>query len=84
MKTLAAAIGLAAILASPFALAQGQDTNPPVTRYDENVWGETRIDGNTHTGYGEVTPGRVGARRSSLLRIRTHFHPELLKSIENI
>jgi hypothetical protein len=86
MKTLAAAVGLVVVLASPLAFAQGQghSANPPVTRYDENVWGTTTVEGTTHSGLGELAAGLVRDRSGSLLRVRTHFHPELLKSVENL
>lgn len=78
MKSFVASLVLAATLAfAPSALAQEEDA----TTYD---FEDDLVTGDLVRPDGEVLQVRRRGQRSSLIRIRENFLPEMLKSVENL
>ena len=88
MRTLACALAIASLLAGPVALAQprsarSSDRQSPTTVYGEDAFTDDIVEGDLRRPDGEVAWGRTRAPLPSLIRIRPHFVPEMLKSVEN-
>lgn len=88
MKTLTCALALASLLVSPLALAQPRSSRAaprqePVTVYDERAFTDDLVRGDLRRPDGEVAWGRTRQPPGTLIRIRPHFVPEMLKSVEN-
>jgi len=74
-----AALFLGAAIAVPSALAQ--DAPPPETTYD---FEDDLVSGDLVRPDGEQLIVRRRGRRASLIQIREHFIPEMLKSVEDL
>ena len=61
--------------------AQGQDTPAPETTYD---FEDDLVTGDLVRPDGEQLIVRRRGRRASLIQIREHFIPEMLKSVEDL
>ncbi len=78
---------LSLIAALSFALSIGvnpasaQDGEPEATTYD---FEDDLVSGDLVRPDGEMLNVRRRGRRASLIRIREHFVPEMLKSVENL
>lgn len=75
-------IGIAMVMAAGFAIvpagASAQDGGTTYNFEDDLVQGDlVRPDG-------ELLNVRRRGRRASLIRVREHFIPEMLKSVENL
>ncbi|RLB44481.1 MAG: hypothetical protein DRH30_01425 [Deltaproteobacteria bacterium] len=74
----------AALIAAPMALADGvqaQDGTPSETTYD---FEDDLVTGDLVRPDGEQLIVRRRGRRASLIQIREHFIPEMLKSVEDL
>jgi hypothetical protein len=60
---------------------QGQDGRPPETTYD---FEDDLVTGDLVRPDGEQLIVRRRGRRASLIQIREHFIPEMLKSVEDL
>ena len=80
-KTIALILGLGGV-----ALAQPRPKQaPPVTYAPKThivVDEAETVNGETQSGDGQLIEARLAPRHSSLLRVRTDFLPEMLKSAE--
>ena len=72
--------GLVALFATP-VFAQDADNSGAETTYD---FEDDLVTGDLVRPDGEMLNVRRRGRRSSLIRIREHFVPEMLKSVENL
>ncbi len=91
MKTLliVGILGLAALVVTPSAFAQAQGGAPAqggggqaaATTYD---FEDDLVTGDLVRPDGELLNVRRRGRRASLIRVREHFIPEMLKSVENL
>ena len=61
--------------------ARAQDAPPPETTYD---FEDDLVSGDLVRPDGEQLIVRRRGRRSSLIQIREHFIPEMLKSVEDL
>jgi hypothetical protein len=85
MKTALALVAVAAILLafSLPAMAQDQPPDEAVTIYDK--WEDELVPGDLVRGTGTLVGGAVNKKTSgSLVTVRTHFIPELLKSVHKL
>ncbi len=84
-KSVFATLTLGALLVSPLAAstALGQDvpTDENATTYD---FEDDLVTGDLVRPDGEMLNARRRGARASLIRIREHFIPEMLKSVENL
>lgn len=76
----AAAFALLGLVASP-ALAQGKEAKPKVKEYD---FSKDTIEGDILRPDGTDVTVLSGMKHSSLIKIRQHFIPEILKSAEDL
>jgi hypothetical protein len=74
---LAALIASATASIAPVAMAQEGET----TTYD---FEDDLVQGDLVRPDGELLNVRRRGRRASLIRVREHFIPEMLKSVENL
>ncbi len=74
---LAALIASTASIVAPVAMAQDGET----TTYD---FEDDLVQGDLVRPDGELLNVRRRGRRASLIRVREHFIPEMLKSVENL
>jgi hypothetical protein len=75
--TIAMVIGAASLFVAP---VQAQD-DENMTTYD---FGDELVAGDLVRPDGEMLSVRRRGRQSSLIRIREHFIPEMLKSVEDL
>ncbi len=83
-KFVSQAMVIASLLAVPAAWgssAHAQDVPPPETTYD---FEDDLVTGDLVRPDGEQLIVRRRGRRSSLIQIREHFIPEMLKSVEDL
>ena len=80
MKTLIATLSLLGILVTSTAFAQRGDEG--VTVYGENTWTDDLVIGDLLRPDGDLMLSRGRASKISLIRVRTNFVPEMLKSVE--
>ena len=83
-KFSAQALVFAALLAGPSAMASpasAQDAPAPETTYD---FEDDLVTGDLVRPDGEQLIVRRRGRRASLIQIREHFIPEMLKSVEDL
>jgi hypothetical protein len=83
-KFIAQALVFAALLAGPSAIAfpvSAQDAPPAETTYD---FEDDLVTGDLVRPDGEQLIVRRRGRRASLIQIREHFIPEMLKSVEDL
>ncbi|HJL19196.1 MAG TPA: hypothetical protein RMH99_26260 [Sandaracinaceae bacterium LLY-WYZ-13_1] len=82
MKKLLIAVGLGTcgLVAAPTA-AFAQDAGSAETTYD---FEDDLVTGDLVRPDGEMLNVRRRGRRASLIRVREHFIPEMLKSVENL
>ncbi len=81
---IAQALVFAALLAGPsvtLSRASAQDAPPPETTYD---FEDDLVTGDLVRPDGEQLIVRRRGRRASLIQIREHFIPEMLKSVEDL
>ena len=64
------------------ATARAQDPDPREAGLTEFTFEDDKVGGSLRSGNGEVLTVRKRRDRESLVRVRTHFIPELLHSIE--
>jgi hypothetical protein len=82
-----ASTALALALAAPVALAQDRDRparQEPVTTYGPGAFEPSHVEGTVHRPDDPAIRARRLLALDSLLRVRTHFRPELLKSVERL
>jgi hypothetical protein len=79
MRTLLLALALSSLTIP--ALAQDAAEEPAATEYN---FDDELVDGDLVRPDGEMLNVRRRGRRGSLIRIREHFIPEMLKSIEDL
>lgn len=81
MKNVIAVLATSLIFSANPALANDSDDGfePTVYAFDDEF-----VGGDTVGSKGEILLTRRGFDRESLVRIRQHFIPELLKSIEQL
>lgn len=81
MKNLFIAIGLslAAWVLTPGSAALAQDGADTTYDFDDDL-----VTGDLVRPDGEMLNVRRRGRRASLIRVREHFIPEMLKSVENL
>ncbi len=79
-QTLVFAALLAGLALTPLA-ASAQDAPPPETTYD---FEDDLVTGDLVRPDGEQLIVRRRGRRASLIQIREHFIPEMLKSVEDL
>jgi hypothetical protein len=72
---------LGGLLVAPMALAQDQGGGEGTTTYD---FEDDLVTGDLVRPDGELLNVRRRGSRSSLIRIREHFIPEMLKSVEDL
>ncbi|MCP4675755.1 MAG: hypothetical protein GY854_09665 [Deltaproteobacteria bacterium] len=74
-------IGLALFVSAGIVMAQGGVTYAEKTEYsfDDDV-----VTGDLVRPDGELTIVRKKGKERSLIRVRQHFIPEMLKSVENL
>ena len=74
---------VALLVASPVGVngASAQDVPPPETTYD---FEDDLVTGDLVRPDGEQLIVRRRGRRASLIQIREHFIPEMLKSVEDL
>lgn len=87
-KTLIATM-LFSFLNVGFALAQThtQDGKAPQPRYQSTTrydFDNEEVQGSLQRPDGDAVDGIKKAQKSSLLKIRQHFQPEMLKSVEGL
>ena len=83
-KILAQALVFTALVAAPVVLpsvASAQDGPPAETTYD---FEDDLVTGDLIRPDGEQLIVRRRGRRTSLIQIREHFIPEMLKSVEDL
>jgi hypothetical protein len=71
-------LGLSVVGMNPMASAQD---NEQTTTYD---FDDDLVTGDLVRPDGELLNVRRRGRRASLIRVREHFVPEMLKSVENL
>lgn len=69
---------LAVVIAAPVAWAEDFD-NTTEYNFDDDV-----VEGDLVRPDGEMAMARRRGRQSSLIRVREHFIPEMLKSVEDL
>lgn len=74
-------VGLNAVAVVPSASAQDQGGAEAATTYD---FEDDLVTGDLVRPDGELLNVRRRGRRASLIRVREHFIPEMLKSVENL
>ncbi|MFZ5785850.1 MAG: hypothetical protein ACOY3Y_05360 [Acidobacteriota bacterium] len=74
----ALAVGLALVVFSPAAEAE-EYGNTTEYNFDDDV-----VEGDLVRPDGEMALARRRGRQSSLIRVREHFIPEMLKSVEDL
>jgi hypothetical protein len=74
-----AVVGLSMMLVAPVASAQ--EGAEAATTYD---FEDDLVTGDLVRPDGELLNVRRRGRRASLIRVREHFVPEMLKSVENL
>jgi hypothetical protein len=77
---IAVALGLVGLVAAPSSVALAQDAAAETT-YD---FEDDLVTGDLVRPDGEMLNVRRRGRRASLIRVREHFIPEMLKSVENL
>lgn len=75
---IALALGFAVVIASPSAQAEDFG-NTTEYNFDDDV-----VEGDLVRPDGEMALARRRGRQSSLIRVREHFIPEMLKSVEDL
>lgn len=78
MRTLLLALALSSLTVPAFA-QDGEEPAPTEYNFDDEL-----VDGDLVRPDGEMLNVRRRGRRGSLIRIREHFIPEMLKSIEDL
>ncbi|MBN2529718.1 MAG: hypothetical protein JXR76_25230 [Deltaproteobacteria bacterium] len=79
MKTMPTIIAiLFSLCLSTVVFAQEKED---VTKYD---FDDDVVQGDLLVPEGTIVPGRSGERSTSLIKVRGHFVPEMLKSVERI
>ena len=73
-------LGLSFLLVAPMASAQDEGGDAATT-YD---FEDDLVTGDLVRPDGELLNVRRRGRRASLIRVREHFIPEMLKSVENL
>lgn len=73
-------VGLSGALLAPIAAAQ-DGAGEAATTYD---FEDDLVTGDLVRPDGEMLNVRRRGRRASLIRVREHFIPEMLKSVENL
>ncbi|MEM9069475.1 MAG: hypothetical protein AAGE52_13255 [Myxococcota bacterium] len=76
-----AAVALSLVLIPGVSPASAQDDGGDATTYD---FEDDLVSGDLVRPDGELLNVRRRGRRSSLIRIREHFIPEMLKSVEDL
>lgn len=74
-------LGLSAVALTPSVSAQDQQGGDAATTYD---FEDDLVTGDLVRPDGELLNVRRRGRRASLIRVREHFIPEMLKSVENL
>ncbi|MFW6067083.1 MAG: hypothetical protein ACOC97_02005 [Myxococcota bacterium] len=74
-------LALAGLLAFAAAPAAAQEDDEDATTYD---FDDDLVTGDLVRPDGEMLSVRRRGRRSSLIQIREHFIPEMLKSVEDL
>ena len=74
----ALALGLAVLVVGPTAQAE-EFGNTTEYNFDDDV-----VEGDLVRPDGEMALARRRGRQSSLIRVREHFIPEMLKSVEDL
>ena len=72
-------LALALVFAAPTAWAEEVIDNTTEYNFDDDI-----VEGDLVRPDGEMAVARSGGRRSSLIRVREHFIPEMLKSVEDL
>jgi hypothetical protein len=72
-----------------FALAQPRpsQTSPAQSNYQKTTkfdFENDVVEGSVQRPDGDAVDGTKKMRQTSLLKIRQHFHPEMLKSVESL
>jgi hypothetical protein len=68
------------VLATPDARAEDEfGSNTTEYNFDDDI-----VQGDLVRPDGEMAMARRAGRRSSLIRVREHFIPEMLKSVEDL
>jgi hypothetical protein len=75
----AVAVGVAVLIGSPAAMAEELAGNTTEYNFDDDV-----VQGDLVRPDGEMALARRRGRQSSLIRVRQHFIPEMLKSVEDL
>lgn len=78
---LSVALVMGGLLFAPMALGQDQPQGEGTTTYD---FEDDLVTGDLVRPDGELLNVRRRGSRSSLIRIREHFIPEMLKSVEDL
>lgn len=68
----------------PSAMAQGAAPQAKYKRETNYDFDDDVVEGELQRPDGEIIDTRRQARHSSLIKVREHFIPEILKSAENI
>lgn len=84
LVTLAALAAFSLTASSAFAQSRGGSTQQQATRTQEFNFTDELVQGQLVRPDGESTRVRRRAAGISLIRIREHFVPEMLKSVENL
>ena len=81
MKKLLIVVGLAmsGLVLAPIASAFAQDGADTTYDFEDDL-----VTGDLVRPDGEMLNVRRRGRRASLIRVREHFIPEMLKSVENL
>lgn len=73
------AVFVVVVIASPTAWAEDFGENTTEYNFDDDV-----VEGDLVRPDGEMALARRRGRQSSLIRVREHFIPEMLKSVEDL
>lgn len=82
MRLLMGLLALIAVLGLAVPDARAEDdfgSNTTEYNFDDDV-----VEGDLVRPDGEMAMARRSGRRSSLIRVREHFIPEMLKSVEDL
>ena len=73
------AVFVVVVIAAPVAWAEDFGGNTTEYNFDDDI-----VEGDLVRPDGEMAMARRRGRQSSLIRVREHFIPEMLKSVEDL